>query len=313
MKKLKQLITITAISVLALPAVILANSIPESFSVRGNVTMDGQDAAVGTIISVEKDNKEIAVTTVTIEGRYLVEISAENTRETLIYKIDGFPFISKDTNPTGIPLSQNIDLVFIIADSNPDPDPVVYCGDGICNEDETCSTCSTDCGSCGGSSGGSASNSPVSNKPSPEETPKTPIVKGVSDVTVFDGDIIQCASSSNPFAVYIVKIVGDTKYIRHIVSLEIFNYYGHLRWENLKQVDSLNNYSMSGWVRHNTGPNGTAGPTDKVYEINGDQTKHWINMTAEDFLSHGGSEPAIYSVNQGELDLYVTGADVMSL
>jgi len=36
-------------------------------------------------------------------------------------------------------------------------------------------------------------------------------------------------------------------------------------------------------------------------------------MTAEDFLSHGGSEPAIYSVNQGELDLYATGADVMSL
>jgi len=34
---------------------------------------------------------------------------------------------------------------------------------------------------------------------------------------------------------------------------------------------------------------------------------------AEDFLAHGGSEPAIYSINQGELDLYVTGADVMSL
>ena len=130
---------------------------------------------------------------------------------------------------------------------------------------------------------------------------------------VLDGDIIQCQSSSNPFAVYIVKTVGDKKYIRHIVSLEIFNYYEHLKWENLKQVDSLNNYSLSGWVRHNTGENGTASPADRVYEINGDQSKHWINMTAEDFLSHGGSDAAIYSVNQGELNLYTTGPDVMSL
>jgi len=130
---------------------------------------------------------------------------------------------------------------------------------------------------------------------------------------VMDGDIIQCQLSPNPFAVYVVKAVGDTKYIRHIVSLEIFDYYGHLKWENLKQVDSLNNYSLSGWVRHNTGENGTSAATDKVYEINGDQSKHWINMTAEDFLTHGGSESAIYSVNQGELDLYTTGADVMSL
>lgn len=130
---------------------------------------------------------------------------------------------------------------------------------------------------------------------------------------IVDGDIIQCQSSSNPFAVYIVKVVGDTKYIRHIVSLEIFNYYGHLKWENLKQIDSLDSYSLSGWARVNTGSNETAGPNDKVYEINGDQSKHWINMTAEDFLQHGGYEAAIYSVNQGELDLYATGSDVMML
>ncbi len=130
---------------------------------------------------------------------------------------------------------------------------------------------------------------------------------------IVDGDIIQCQSSSNPFAVYIVKVVGDTKYIRHIVSLEIFNYYGHLKWENLKQVDSLDSYSLSGWARVNTGSNETAGPNDKVYEINGDQSKHWINMTAEDFLQHGGSEAAIYSVNQGEMNLYMTGSDVMML
>jgi hypothetical protein len=146
-----------------------------------------------------------------------------------------------------------------------------------------------------------------------EETPATPETPSAPSSDIIDGDIIQCKTCSDPFAVYIVKAIGNTKYIRHIVSIEIFNYYGHLKWENLKQVSSLNDYSLSGWVRVNTGANGTAGSSDKVYEINGDQTKHWINMTAEQFLSHGGSEPAIYTVNQGELNLYAKGPDVMSL
>lgn len=142
---------------------------------------------------------------------------------------------------------------------------------------------------------------------------KTPYVKGVSISEIAEGDIIQCKTCADPFAVYIVKIVGSVKYIRHIVNVEIFNHYRHLKWENLKQVNSLGDYLMSGWVRVNTGPNGSAKPADKVYEINGDQTKHWINMTAEQFLLHGGSEPAIYNINDGELNLYAAGPDVIML
>lgn len=146
------------------------------------------------------------------------------------------------------------------------------------------------------------------------EKPKTNLVAKEEDnvynssqVDVSDGDIIQCQNCKNPSAVYIVKQVGETKYIRHIVSLEIFNFYTHLKWENLKQVANLGNFSMSGWVRVDTDPN------ERVYEINGDQTRHWINMTAQQFLSHGGSDVAIYNINQGELDLYTAGADVMML
>lgn len=130
---------------------------------------------------------------------------------------------------------------------------------------------------------------------------------------ILDGDIVQCKNSVNPFAVYIVKEAKGKKYLRHIVNLNIFNHYNHLQWGSLKQVDSLTGFLLSGWVRANTGPNGTAGANDKVYEINGDQTKHWINMTAEQFLSHGGSEDAIYNINQGELELYAIGADAMFL
>lgn len=134
--------------------------------------------------------------------------------------------------------------------------------------------------------------------------------KTVALEAIKDGDIIQCKNSSNPFAVYIVKIAGGRRYIRHLVSLEIFNYYQHLRWEDLKQVDSLDGYSLSGWIRLNSGPEGTPLSPDRIWEVNGDQTRHWIDMTAEEFLLHGGSEDAIYSINSGELELYEIGAVV---
>jgi hypothetical protein len=135
-------------------------------------------------------------------------------------------------------------------------------------------------------------------------------VKGDTDENVRDGDLIQCRNASDPFAVYIVKIAGGKKYIRHIVSLEIFGHYEHFVWGNIIQVKSLAGYTLSSWVRVNTGPSGQAMPNDKVWEINGDQTKHWIDMTAEEFLLHGGSEEAIYSINQGELNLYKEGPAV---
>ena len=295
MKKISRLI-VMVIMVLAVPMAVLASPPSIPLLVYGDVTIDNQPAPVGTEILAEINNIEIS-TVVAKEGKYFIEIpdGRSNEGKMITFKVIGITDDANQleyVNASTIP-SINFDLFVSNIESEP----------------------TTPAPSSGGGGGGGAGvpSVPLVEDEDNQETPKTPIVKGVSDVTVLDGDIIQCASSSNPFAVYIVKIVGDTKYIRHIVSLEIFNYYGHLQWENLKQVDSLDEYSLSGWVRHNTGPNGTAGPTDKVYEINGDQTKHWINMTAEDFLSHGGSEPAIYSVNQGELDLYVTGADVMSL
>lgn len=135
-------------------------------------------------------------------------------------------------------------------------------------------------------------------------------VKGDTDTAVIDGDIIQCKSSANPNAVYIVKIVNGKKYIRHIVSLQIFNSYRHLKWTDLIQVQSLDGFALSGWARVNTGVNGAPGQQDKVFEINDDQTRHWIDMTAAEFLQHGGNEEAIFNVNSSEMALYKTGAAV---
>ena len=134
-------------------------------------------------------------------------------------------------------------------------------------------------------------------------------VKGVSSVNIKDGDIIQCKNASDPNAVYIVKVADGKKFIRHITA-NGFKFYKHLKWSNLIQVDSLENFQISRWVRVNTGTNGVAAPTDKVWEINGDWTKHWLDMTKEKFYARGGSEAAVFGINQGELDSYVTGAKV---
>lgn len=135
-------------------------------------------------------------------------------------------------------------------------------------------------------------------------------VLGDTDTSVVDGDIIQCKTSANPNAVYIVKIVNGKKYIRHIVSLQIFNSYRHLKWDNLIQVQSLDGFSLSGWARVTTGANGAPGQQDRVFEINADQTKHWIDMTAAEFLQHGGSDEAIFNVNPSEMALYKEGPAV---
>jgi hypothetical protein len=49
----------------------------------------------------------------------------------------------------------------------------------------------------------------------------------------------------------------------------------------------------------------------KVYEINGDGTKHWLNMTAEQFTKSGRRWDMVYVVNSAEVKLYKSGADVM--
>ena len=134
-------------------------------------------------------------------------------------------------------------------------------------------------------------------------------VLGDNTIGIYDGDLIQCKSSANPNAVYIVKIVGNQRFIRQIKS-DFFKYYKHLSWADVLQVGSLDEFVTSRWVRVNTGTSGTAKATDRVYEINGDWTKHWLNMSKEQFYGKGGSEAEIFSINNGELGSYLTGNNV---
>jgi len=120
---------------------------------------------------------------------------------------------------------------------------------------------------------------------------------------IVDGDLIR---SQGDFDVYIVKIIGTEKFKRLILTPEIFNQYGHLKWENIKEVslNELNGYTTSDLVR--------AKGDEKVYKLypSGDiGEKKWIKTT-DDFLNLGYKWSAIYNINIFERDFYTTGEDL---
>lgn len=122
-------------------------------------------------------------------------------------------------------------------------------------------------------------------------------------VEIIDGDLIKTADNPD---VYIVKLIGDKKFKRLILNPEIFNKYGHLKWENIKEVSSAqrDEYKTSELVR--------AVGDDRVYKLypSGDTgEKRWVE-TANDFLDLGYDWDAIYTINTFERDFYIPGEDL---
>ncbi|MDP3043455.1 MAG: hypothetical protein Q8N21_03560 [bacterium] len=190
MRKMKQLIIATALFALILPTAALA-AIPESFSVRGNVIISGEDAPIGTVITVENDSKTIAATTVTVKGKYLAEIPKENIEKTLTYKIDGFPSISQIANPAGAPLSQNIDLIFVAMNNESTPTP-------------TTNTNSGSTGTSGGTSGGTTPPSP----------PQPPVIKKDEPlVQKQEEEVVVLGVEADYRAIQLNKIINEAGYV----------------------------------------------------------------------------------------------------
>lgn len=113
-----------------------------------------------------------------------------------------------------------------------------------------------------------------------------------------NGSLIRAAGSPE---VYIV----NGEYKRWIQAGEIFDFYGHLNWNTIQNVpaEDLDIYTNSWLVR--------ADGDYKVYEINGDGTKHWLNISAEQFTASGRKWEMISIINKAERDFYTTGVDVM--
>lgn len=113
-----------------------------------------------------------------------------------------------------------------------------------------------------------------------------------------DGSLVRAVGD---YRVYIIK--GNYK--RWIQSAEIFDHYGHLKWEDIIEVspEELAQYQDAWLIR--------AANDFRVYEVNGDGTKHWLNMTAEEFTASGRLWDMVYIVNSFERDFYQTGADIL--
>lgn len=122
-------------------------------------------------------------------------------------------------------------------------------------------------------------------------------------VIVNDGDLIR---AEGDYRVYIVRIVGSKKFIRHIVHEAVFTFYGHFNFEAVKDVPNLDAYTLSAWVR----VVGTA----SVYEINADGSAHHITCDDDtgqgdgsctnEWLAVGGDPDGIYDINSGEMGWY---------
>lgn len=112
-----------------------------------------------------------------------------------------------------------------------------------------------------------------------------------------DGTLVR---AENDFKVYIAK--GGYK--RWIQSAEIFNFYGHLNFAVVQVVSSqtLALYKDAWLVR--------AADDPKVYEVNGDGTRHWLDMTPEKFSATGRLWDMVYVINKSELLWYKDGASV---
>lgn len=109
----------------------------------------------------------------------------------------------------------------------------------------------------------------------------------------------------------LIRARGDYKvyvisggYKRWIQNQTIFGFYRHFKWQEVQEVipEEISAYKETGLVREVA--------DKKVYETNADATKHWLNMTANEFAASGRKWDSIFIINKAERDFYKAGADV---
>ena len=126
------------------------------------------------------------------------------------------------------------------------------------------------------------------------------------DYGLKEGDLIR---AEGDFDIFIISQYG---YKRLFLNPAIFNMYGHLGgWSAVKTVrpQVRDAFITSSYFRYVDSP--------KVYylEVTGEDTGklHWVNMTAENFLTQGGKPESVFIINKSEFNWYPKGADKTSL
>ncbi|MCG2719875.1 MAG: serine protease [Nanoarchaeota archaeon] len=118
-----------------------------------------------------------------------------------------------------------------------------------------------------------------------------------------EGAIIR---AKNGIDVYIVKYVGDKKFKRLVLSPSVFNNYGHLKWEDIMDIEQsvIDSFTTSELVR--------AVGDDKIYKLypQGDTGEKRYIKTIEALNRNGWDLDAVYEINQFDRDSYITGAQI---
>lgn len=147
----------------------------------------------------------------------------------------------------------------------------------------------------------------------------------IQAVTLSDGDLIRnpTAVGEAKFDVYIAKIVPSTdsgqmvkKFKRLILSPHVFESYGHLSWDKIKDVDqkTIDEFKTSDLVRCYDPERGVDDP--KVYKLipNGDQgARRHLNLSSKEFEAQGHDWDSIYIINKIDREAYAVGEDITPL
>jgi len=120
---------------------------------------------------------------------------------------------------------------------------------------------------------------------------------------ILEGALIR---ANNGIDVYIVKYVGSKKFKRLVLSPSVFNNYGHLKWENIMDIDQsiVDSFMTSELVR--------AVGDNSVYRLypQGDTGQKRLVVSSE-ALSRLGLDPdSIYEINAFDRDSYITGTNL---
>lgn len=129
-----------------------------------------------------------------------------------------------------------------------------------------------------------------------------PILASAS--TIPDGAIIKTVDNPD---VYIVKYNNGKQFRRLVLNPQVFESYGHLKWENLITVTAevMNSYRISNLVKVENDP--------KVMALmpNGDiGSKSWLNVAAADFVAVGGDWDSVYQINAIDGANYIPATDL---
>ena len=143
--------------------------------------------------------------------------------------------------------------------------------------------------------------------PEPQSEPEPSGMAKPEDYGLKEGDLIR---AQGDFDVFIISQYG---YKRLFLNPTIFNMYGHLTggWKAVKTISPTTRdaFVTSNLYRYVD--------SLKVYflEVTGGDTGilHWVNMTADSFLTQGGKAESIFIINKSEFNWYPKGADKTAL